>query len=206
MRTEVDQYINRVFFKLEDAYLAWETVCTTNNNARLPVLPSIEVYNLENYLEDLEQTSTKVVKKIKFTPSFRTIRNITLLSEKEEKYRSDKSNELDKEVYPVEKLRLRLRLEIDSDDEDASSEPELKELIAKYIEEYVDKGKEYIDEYINKYINKYFGKYIDKGKQYMGPYFKPLKPIFVDERAENFCKGLFWLLTSDTLPNEDNAW
>lgn len=73
---EVDKYVNRVFFTIEDAYLAWEKICTTNKNVKLPIRPSIEIYNLEGYLEDLERSPLKVVKKIQFTPSFKTIRTI----------------------------------------------------------------------------------------------------------------------------------
>jgi hypothetical protein len=76
IKSEVNQYINRVFFKLKDANLAWEKICTTHKKAKLPVQPNIEIYNLEEYLEDLEKSPVKVVKKIKFTPSFKTIRTI----------------------------------------------------------------------------------------------------------------------------------
>nr|ASV47666.1 hypothetical protein CMESOPL_179 [Chroomonas mesostigmatica CCMP1168] len=76
MKTEVNQYVNRVFFKLEDAHLAWEKICTTNKKANLPIRPKIEIYNLEEYLEDLEKSPVKIVKKIQFTPSFKTIRTI----------------------------------------------------------------------------------------------------------------------------------
>ena len=75
-KKDIEQYINRVFFKIKDANLAWEKICTTHKDVKLPVRPNIEIYNLEEYLEDLEKSPVKAVKKIKFTPSFNTMRTI----------------------------------------------------------------------------------------------------------------------------------
>lgn len=76
IKKELELYINRVFFKIEDVNLAWEKICTTHKKAKLPIRPNIEIYNLEEYLQDLEKSPVKVVKKIKFTPSFNIIRTI----------------------------------------------------------------------------------------------------------------------------------
>lgn len=76
MRTQIDKYLNRVFFTLQDAYLAWEKICETNKTAKLSIRPSVEIYNLENYLEDLEKSPLKILKKIEFTPSFNSIKTL----------------------------------------------------------------------------------------------------------------------------------
>jgi hypothetical protein len=73
-QNQIREYINSIFFKLEDAYLAWEKICETNKNAKLELRPNIEIYNLENYLSDLEKTPEKVINKLNFRPSFRSIR------------------------------------------------------------------------------------------------------------------------------------
>jgi hypothetical protein len=49
-----------VFFRLEDAYLAWDKFCDDNEQKRLPLVPNIEVYNLESYLLDLEHQDLPV--------------------------------------------------------------------------------------------------------------------------------------------------
>jgi hypothetical protein len=54
-------YTRNVFFKLEDAYLAWDKFCDDNKGIRLPLVPNLEVYNLENYLLELECLDRDVV-------------------------------------------------------------------------------------------------------------------------------------------------
>jgi hypothetical protein len=54
-------YTRNIFFKLEDAYIAWDKFCDDNNTLRLPLVPNIEVYNLESYLIDLEYSDVDVV-------------------------------------------------------------------------------------------------------------------------------------------------
>jgi hypothetical protein len=54
-------YGTNVFFKLEDAYLAWDKLCEDNKAMNLPLVPIIEVYNLESYLLDLECSDLDVV-------------------------------------------------------------------------------------------------------------------------------------------------
>lgn len=73
---QITEYVNSIFFKLEDAYLAWEKICETNKNAKLELRPNIEIYNLETYLLDLEKTPEKVIKKLTFRQSFRSIRDV----------------------------------------------------------------------------------------------------------------------------------
>lgn len=68
-REHINQYMNSIFFRLEDAYLAWEKICEANKNAKLETRPKIEVYNLENYLLDLEKSPLKILEEIKFRPS-----------------------------------------------------------------------------------------------------------------------------------------
>lgn len=54
--------IRNVFFKLEDAYLAWNKFYENNKQIKLPLRPEIEIYNLENYLLDLEHSTPEIVK------------------------------------------------------------------------------------------------------------------------------------------------
>ena len=37
---------------------------------------------------------------------------------------------------------------------------------------------------------------------------KKIKKIFVEKMksVQRFCKGVIWLVTSDTLPSEENSW
>lgn len=57
-----NSYSRNVFFKLEDAYMAWDKFCESNNSAKLPLTPNIEIYNLESYLLDLENSDLETVK------------------------------------------------------------------------------------------------------------------------------------------------
>jgi hypothetical protein len=75
-RKHINQYMNSIFFKLEDAYLAWEKICETNKNAKLEARPNIEIYNLENYLLDLEKSPLKVLAEIKFRPSLESVKDV----------------------------------------------------------------------------------------------------------------------------------
>lgn len=59
---ETQSCINNVFFRLEDAYLAWGKFCENNKEIKLPLIPEIEIYNLESYLLDLEQSSLETVR------------------------------------------------------------------------------------------------------------------------------------------------
>ena len=57
-----NSYTRNVFFKLEDAYMAWDKFCESNHSAKLPLTPNIEIYNLESYLLDLENSDLETVK------------------------------------------------------------------------------------------------------------------------------------------------
>lgn len=64
--SETDSCIKNVFFRLEDAYLAWNKFCENNKQMKLPLIPEIEIYNLENYLLDLEYSTPEIVKSTYF--------------------------------------------------------------------------------------------------------------------------------------------
>lgn len=87
-RKDVKKYLHNIFFSLEDAYLAWEKISKTNKNAKLGIRPKIEVYNLENYLLDLEKSPKNIIEEINFIPSSKSNinfeRKIKLLPEEEE--------------------------------------------------------------------------------------------------------------------------
>lgn len=65
-----------IFFKLEDAYLAWDKFCSDNKHLKLPVLPDIEIYNLENYLLDLEQLDSEMVKENYFLATKKSFKHL----------------------------------------------------------------------------------------------------------------------------------
>nr|BDA99117.1 hypothetical protein [Hemiselmis andersenii] len=118
-----------VFFKLEDAYLAWDKFCSDNKDIKLPAVPDIEIYNLESYLLDLEQLDNDFVKDNYFLATKKSFTN------------------LEKEVKSFENTN------------DISASKRIKRL-------FTEKSKE----------------------------------------IKDFCKGMVWVLTSDTLPTEENAW
>jgi hypothetical protein len=55
-----------IFLKLEDAYSAWDKFCDENKHLNLPGEPNLEIYNLENYLTDLEHNDEDSIKEISF--------------------------------------------------------------------------------------------------------------------------------------------
>ena len=55
-------YTRNVFFKLKDAYMAWDKFCENNPSLKLPLVPNIEIYNLESYLLDLEESEIELIK------------------------------------------------------------------------------------------------------------------------------------------------
>lgn len=118
-----------IFFKLEDAYSAWDKFCDDNSNLKLPLYPNIEIYNLESYITDLEQSSTDLIKEISFVSTQESFKNLKI----ETKTKTKKAT------------------------------PSLAKAIKS----------------------------------------------FAFEKAKNlysFSKKVLWVLTSDTLPNEKNAW
>jgi hypothetical protein len=118
-----------IFFKLEDAYLAWDKFCSDNKDIKLPSVPDIEIYNLESYLLDLEQLEPSIVKDNYFLATQKAFRNLET---------EMKSFEKTSEINPSKKFKRF----------------------------FTEKSKE----------------------------------------LKDFCKGMIWVLTSDTLPTEENAW
>ena len=89
--------------------------------------PTIEIYNLENYLLDLEKSSNDFIQKVKFFPPY-------------DSYKTNNKNVKDVEIEFSE----------------------------------------------NKKIRKIFNEKV--------------------KSIQRFCKGVIWLVTSDTLPSEENSW
>jgi len=62
-----------IFFNKEDADRAWkiyvEEVKKNQTDIKVNKKPHLEVYNLENYLSDLQQTTEKKITNIRFIPS-----------------------------------------------------------------------------------------------------------------------------------------
>jgi hypothetical protein len=81
-------YTRNIFFKLEDAYLAWDKFCDDNKTKRLPLIPNIEVYNLESYLLDLEYSNMNVVNDNYFVGTQSSLtdlkQELTIVTNKEE--------------------------------------------------------------------------------------------------------------------------
>jgi hypothetical protein len=60
-RPTTRRYKRAVFFRLEDAHLAWKQFRSHTKTLRYPRMPNIEVYNLESYLLDLEDSDVDIV-------------------------------------------------------------------------------------------------------------------------------------------------
>lgn len=115
-----------IFFNKKDIDRVWSA--SKNNNKNLDVKEAnVEIYNLENYLLDLEKTSPEIIQTIKFFPPYISYQEIS--------------------------------------------------------EKNIDSGEEITR---NKQIKRLFNEKI--------------------KSAQRFCKGVLWLLTSDTLPSEENSW
>lgn len=122
-------YNRNVFFKLEDAYLAWDHFCYKNRTLRLPLFPKIEIYNLESYLLDLESSDMSIVEDSYFVATQKSLKD------------------LEQELTTMESVE----------------EP----ILTKKVEKFMKIGSQKLIE---------------------------------------LCKGMLWVLTSDTLPTEDNSW
>src|SRR6056300_571242 len=114
-----------IFFSKKDIEKVLE-VYKNNKKANINE-PNIEIYNLENYLLDLEKSSLSAIKKSSFFPPYKSYKTIS----EDLEYRNSESSE-------------------------------------------------------NKKIKKIF---VEKMKS-----------------AQRFCKGVIWLVNSDTLPSEENSW
>jgi|TARA_B100001142_G_scaffold297264_1_gene319569 hypothetical protein len=119
-RKEKTETKKLVFFSKKDVEKTLEI--SKNNKER-----NLEIYNFENYLLDLEKSSSADIQRIKFVPSYFTYKEI--------------DQNVDKDI-----------VEISQD--------------------------------------------------------KKIKRIFIEKikSVQRFCKGVIWLVTSDTLPSEENSW
>nr|ASO75898.1 hypothetical protein [Storeatula sp. CCMP1868] len=122
-------YRKILLFSRDDAYRVWNLYRLKNPDLKLPEFPALEVYNLENYLLDLEKSDIELTEQTTFVPPYNS-------------YQYSKS-----------------LVEISNNENNISI-------------------KEKLEQYIN-----------TKAKS-----------------LQRFYKGLVWLITSDTLPSEDNAW
>jgi len=124
--TEKQNNKKLIFFNKKDL----DRVLTTSkdNNKRLNIKETtLEIYNLENYLLDLEKSSTEMIQRVRFFPPYASYKEI------------DK-NKMD-------------------DTEEVIENKQIKQAAAEKI-----------------------------------------------KSVQRFCKGVIWLLTSDTLPTEENSW
>lgn len=114
-----------IFFNKNDIN---EVLSIANNSKKLDFKePTIEIYNLENYLLDLEKSSTEIVKSAKFVPPYLSY--------------------------------LKMGNKIINDNEENITNDQIKKNLTKKM-----------------------------------------------KSVERFCKGVIWLVTSDTLPTEENSW
>ena len=114
-----------IFFNKNDIN---EVLSIANNSKNLNFKePTIEIYNLENYLLDLEKSSAEIVKSAKFVPPYLSY--------------------------------LKMGNKIINDNEENITNDQIKKNLTKKM-----------------------------------------------KSVERFCKGVIWLVTSDTLPTEENSW
>lgn len=128
---EIKNQKNRkyIFFKLQDAYSAWDKFCDENKDLELPGEPNLEIYNLENYLTDLEHSEENSIKEISFISTQESFKN------------------------------LELETQLKSKPSTHSRSKQLKKLASEKL-----------------------------------------------KQVQIFSKKILWVLTSDTLPTEKNAW
>ena len=118
-----------LLFTLDDAHRVWNLYRLKHPELKLPEEPNLEIYNLENYLLDLEKSDVELTQKTTFVPPYESYKHLKLLVGK---------SKLEKDISATEKF-----------------------------------------------------------EQYIATKVKSL---------QRFYKGIVWLVTSDTLPSEDNAW
>jgi hypothetical protein len=118
-----------LLFRKDDAYKVWELYRLKNTELNLPEKPSLEIYNLENYLLDLEKSDVSLTQQTTFVPPY------------------------DSYIYSK-----------------------------KLIEQSQLKKKESFVEKVDKYVTAQA------------------------KSLQRFYKGVIWLVTSDTLPSEENSW
>jgi hypothetical protein len=123
-KTQINKKL--IFFNKKD--IDRVLTASKNNNKKLDVKePNVEIYNLENYLLDLEKSSPEIIQRINFFPPYISYKDIS--------------------------------------------------------EKNIDVGEE-----------------ITANKQIKRAVNEKIKSV------QRFCKGVIWLLTSDTLPSEENSW
>lgn len=118
-----------LLFKKNDAYKVWDFYKSKNKDLKLPEKPVLEIYNLENYLLDLEKGNVNLTEQTIFIPSYDSY-----LYSKQLVHES----KIEKEISMQEK----------------------------------------VETYINTRV----------------------------KSLQRFYKGIVWLITSDTLPAEENSW
>lgn len=118
-----------LLFKKDDAYKVWNLYKLKNKELNLPEKPSLEIYNLENYLLDLEKGDISLTNQTVFVPPYESYLH-------------------SKQLVQQSKME---------------TEVSIKETMDKYISTQV-------------------------------------------KSLQRFYKGIIWLVTSDTLPSEDNSW
>jgi hypothetical protein len=118
-----------LLFKRDDAYKVWSLYRLRNKELNLPEKPHLEIYNLENYLLDLEKANVNLTQQTIFVPPYDSYMHSKQL---------------------VQELQLRTDMSV----------------------------RKTIDQYVATKI----------------------------KSLQRFYKGMIWLVTSDTLPSEDNSW
>ena len=117
-----------IFFRKEDAIIAWNSFTTRNKGMRINNPPNLELYNLENLLLDLEKTGAENMSNTILVPPYESSRESTL----------HKIPNVDIEYSKQTRIIYNMKLKL--------------------------------------------------------------------EEIKRFYKGLLWLVTSDTLPSEENSW
>lgn len=93
-----------IFFRLRDAHAAWDKFCEDHKELKLPLYPNIEIYNLENYLLDAEETDSYLAEEVSFVSTQDSFKNLkTENNLKIEKPDHVKSKKIKKRIF--EKLR-----------------------------------------------------------------------------------------------------
>ena len=118
-----------LLFKKDDAYKVWNLYRQKNKELNLPEKPHLEIYNLENYLLDLEKSDVTLTQQTVFVPPY------------------------DSYMYS-------------------------KQLVQESESGKDVSAKKTIDQYVATKI----------------------------KSLQRFYKGMIWLVTSDTLPSEENSW
>ena len=115
-----------VFFSRQDVEKALEAFKKTDTKLNIKE-PTVEIYNLENFLLDLEKSPDNLIQKVKFFPPYSS-------------YQSNTRN--------IEDVKI-----------ESSENKKIKKILNEKV-----------------------------------------------KSVQRFCKGVIWLVTSDTLPSEENSW